>query len=256
MTPLDALCKAPFHDLPDTMRARVLNRLADTELFVALEADPAGDRAKLRLFELPDGMMAVAADQEDRLAAFFAAPVSHAALPGRVLAAMLAPEGVTLMVNPGAPSEMLLEPDTLRWLAEALAAAPAEDRAGPARLSAPAPEMIEMLAEPLATRLADMAQMADSAALVAADWDDGSSGHLLIVTGAPNPQRPLIAKALAELIAFLPPLPAPCDVAFDLPVPEGALILKLDQPQPAPQTASAGPRAPGSDPDKPPILRF
>ena len=36
MTPLDALCALPFHDLPDAARARVLNRLADTEIFVAL----------------------------------------------------------------------------------------------------------------------------------------------------------------------------------------------------------------------------
>ena len=33
MTPLDSLCTAPFHELPDVARARVLNRLADTELF-------------------------------------------------------------------------------------------------------------------------------------------------------------------------------------------------------------------------------
>ena len=40
MTPLDALCALPFHDLPDAARARVLNRLADTEIFVALARDP------------------------------------------------------------------------------------------------------------------------------------------------------------------------------------------------------------------------
>ena len=253
MTPLDALCEAPFHDLPDAARARVLNRLADTELFVALEADPAGDRARLRLFDLPDGRMAIAADAEERLAGFFGAPVAHVALPGRALAAMLAAEGVTLMANPGAPSEMLLAPEVLGWLAEALAAAPVEDRAGPARLSAPSAGMVAALAEPLASRLADMGGLAEAAALVAAEWPDGTAGHLLVMAGTPEPRRPLIAKALAELIAFLPPLPAPCDVAFDLPLPEGALILRIDRPEPEPEPA---PRAPGRDPAKPPILRF
>ena len=118
MTPLDALCALPFHDLPDAARARVLNRLADTEIFVALARDPEGDRVALRMFDLPTGPMAVATDAEDRLAAFFAEPVAHVALPGRALAAMLAPEGVALMVNPGAPSEMLLDPAMLGWLAQ------------------------------------------------------------------------------------------------------------------------------------------
>lgn len=255
MTPLDRLCPAPFHDLPDAARARVLNRLADTELFVALEGDPVGDRAKLRLFDLPAGRLAIAADDEARLAGFFDAPTGHLAMPGRALAAMLAPEGVTLMVNPGAPSEMLLDAATLGWLAEALSQAPAEEKAGPARLSAPSPEMVAALAEPLAARLSDMAGLAEAAGLAAAEWPDGSAGHLLVLDGVAEAQRPLIAKALAELLAFLPPLPAPCDVAFDLPLPDGALILRLDRTVPEPAPAPA-PRAPGSDPDKPPILQF
>ena len=77
----------------------------------------------------------------------------------------------------------------------------------------------------------------------------------MVLVGVAEAQRPLIAKALAELLAFLPPLPAPCDVAFDLPLPDGALILRLDRTVPEPAPAPA-PRAPGSDPDKPPILRF
>ena len=255
MTPLDALCAAPFHDLPDAARARALNRLADTEIFVALARDPEGDRVELRLFDLPTGRMAVAADTEDRLAAFFAEPVAHVALPGRALAAMLAAEGVALMVNPSAPSEMLLDPAMLGWLAQALQSAPAEDQAGPAQLTAPAPEMVAALAEPLAARLTDMAGLVDGAALVAAEWPEGARGHLIVLSGVAEDHRPLIAKALAELIAFLPPLPQPCDVAFDLPTPDSALRLQLDPiaPEPAPKSA---PRAPGSDPDKPPILRF
>ncbi|MDO5641255.1 MAG: hypothetical protein Q4G26_02535 [Paracoccus sp. (in: a-proteobacteria)] len=257
MTPLDQLCPAPFHDLPDAARARVMNRLADTELFVALDADPAGDTARLRLFDLGGTRLAIAADQEDRLAGFFGAPTGHLAMPGRALAARLGAEGVTLMVNPGAPSEMLLEPGMLVWLAEALAQAPAETEAAAARLGAPAPAMVAALAGPLAARLGDMAGLAERAGLVAAEWDGGMRGHLLVLAGVDGADRPRIAKALAELMAFLPPLPDPCDLAFDLPLPPGALIVELDQP--APKTAPApksSPQAPGMNPEKPPILRF
>lgn len=256
MTPLDVLCEVPFHELPDAARARVLNRLADTELFIALEGDPTDDRARLHLFDLQGVKLAIAADGEDRLADFLSRPTAHAAMPGRALAALLAPEGVALMVNPGAASEMLLDPAMLGWLAEALSSAPAEDQAAPARLSAPAPEMVAALAEPLAARLADMAGLAASAALVSADWPGGACGHLLVIEGASEDLRPAIAKALAELLAFLPPLPEACDVAFDLTLPAGALILRLDPVEPPATARQKGRKAPGSDPEKPPILRF
>ncbi|WBU62937.1 SseB family protein [Paracoccus aerodenitrificans] len=252
MTPLDALCEAPFHELSDAARARVLNRLADTEIFVALEAEPVEDRITLRLFDLAEGQMAIASDAEDRLAGFFGAAIAYAAMPGRVLAAMLAEENLTLMVNPGAPSEMLLEPATLRWLAEILSTSLDEEQSGPARLSAPSPAMVAALAEPLASRLADMVGLVESAALVSAEWQDGAEGHLVVIDGAGPDHRSRIAKAVAELIAFLPPLPSACDVAFDLPLPETALILRVEHAAEEP----SAPRAPGSDPDKPPILRF
>ena len=39
-TALDRLCAVPFHEADDAARAAVLRQLADTELFVALSADP------------------------------------------------------------------------------------------------------------------------------------------------------------------------------------------------------------------------
>ncbi|MDO5605501.1 MAG: SseB family protein [Paracoccus sp. (in: a-proteobacteria)] len=257
MTPLDVLCPQPFHELPDAARARVLNRLADTELFVALASDPEAERIVPRLFELPGGRMAIAADTEDRLAGFFGQAVGFAALPGRVLAGLLAPEGIALLVNPAAPSEMMLDPATLGWLAQALCATPEATDAAPARLSAPRPAIVAALAEPLALRLSDMAGLIESAALVRAEWADGTEAHLIVISGADPGRRGVIAKAVAELIAFLPPLPGPCDVAFDLVPPPGAPVLR---PAPASGDAPAAPprapRAPGRDPDKPPILRF
>ena len=49
------------------------------------------------------------------------------------LAATLADEGQGLLVNPGHPSQMMLDAGTLRWLTEALAARPSMASAESAR---------------------------------------------------------------------------------------------------------------------------
>lgn len=252
MTPLDTACARPFHDLDASARARVLQRLADTELFVALAAEPAADQVRLMIFETETGPMALATDEEGRLSGFLGAAVPYAAMPGRALAAMLAAEGTGLMVNPGAPSEMMLEAASLGWLSQALTGRPSEEQAAPARLSAPAPDMVEALAAPLAERLGDMGGLLDSAALLRAQWADGTARHLIVLSGADKAAQPALAKAMAELLAFLPPLPDDCDVSFDLAVPEDALVLRMERPATAPAPQRVGP---GMDPAKPPRLR-
>ncbi|WP_258869794.1 SseB family protein [Paracoccus thiocyanatus] len=129
MTPLDEICQVPFHQADAPARARILSRLADTELFAALLAEPAGDRAELRLFDLAEGRFALACDREERLAGFVGGPVAYVALPGRVLARALAQEGRGLLVNPGDVSQLMLDAQTLGWLVQALEARPALARA-------------------------------------------------------------------------------------------------------------------------------
>lgn len=248
-TELDRLCaRVPFHDADPVQRAAVLRRLADTELHAALVAEPAGDRAELRMFDLPGGAVALASDDDAALAGFLGGPVAHVSLPGRVLARELAEAGRGLLVNPGRPSEMLLDAGALGWLIAALAEAPEAGEAAPRRLTAPRPHAVETVAEPLATRLGDMAGMVAGAALVGVDWQDGRQGHLIVVAGAGNTDRPAIAKALAELIAFLPPVEGGVDVTFeDLPLPQGAVRIEaVAMPKPAPSRR---------DPDAPPRLR-
>uniref|UniRef100_UPI0023586A56 SseB family protein n=1 Tax=Paracoccus sphaerophysae TaxID=690417 RepID=UPI0023586A56 len=134
MTELDRLCATiPFHDADPAQRAAVLRRLADSELHAALAADPVDDRADLRMFDLPGGTVALAADDAAELAGFLGGPVAHVSLPGRVLAAELAQAGQGLLVNPGRPSEMLLDAATLGWLVAALAPAPDSEDTAPQR---------------------------------------------------------------------------------------------------------------------------
>ena len=246
MTALDDLAAIPFHDAPSPQRARMMSRLADTQLFAALTREPSGDEIELRMFPLEGARVALACDAEDRLADFMGGPVAYAALPGRVLADLLRREGAGLLVNPGHPSEMLLDAGLLDWLSGALAHAPEADEAR-LRLTAPAPATVQALLAPLSERLADMRGLIAGAALVGVGGErDGPAAHLLLVAGAPADRQPAIAKALAETLAFLPEQPGGVDISFsDAALPAQALRFDLTVPE-----APAAPKPKG-----PPILR-
>lgn len=237
MTALDDLATTPFHDADAPQRARMLSRLADTELAVALAAEPAGDKVELRMFPLDTGRMALACDAEDRLAGFLGGPTAYAAMPGRVLAGLLQSQGAGLLVNPGQPSEMLLDAAMLDWLTGALSAAP-EPADARLRLAPPAAGTVEALAQPLAERLGDMRGLIAGAALARA-----GGGHVVLIAGADPAHQPAIAKALAETLAFLPPQPGGVDVSFtDAALPAALLRFDLAVPEePAPPPRPKGP---------------
>ena len=257
MSALDDLCPRPFHEADGAARARVLSRLADTELFVALAREPEGESVELALHPLEEGEVALACDSEERLAGFLGGPVVHLALPGRVLAGLLAAEGRGLLVNPGQASQMLLGPELLDWLGRVLGASPAPpEELRARRLSAPDPAVLAVLAAPLAERLGDMAGIVAGGALVGAEWPDGRQGHLLVLRGVAEGHRDAVAKALAELLAFLPDQPGGTDIAFsDASLPRGAVIL---EPASSEQdAAAAGPGGEATDtPIAPPRLRW
>lgn len=243
MTALDDLAATPFHDAKPAQRARMLSRLADTELSVALTGEPEGERIELQTFPLEGGPVALACDGEDRLAGFFGGPVAYAAMPGRVLAGLLRQEGAGLLINPGHPSEMLLDADMLDWLTGVLSATP-EAAEAQLRLTAPAPATVEALAEPLAARLADMRGLIGGAALAGVRGEGEPSSHLLLIAGAGAERQPAIAKALAEALAFLPPQPGGVDISFsDTAPPPSALRFELVMPEPqAPKRPDGPPR--------------
>lgn len=253
MSALDDLCAVPFHEADNAARAAILRRLADTELFLALAFDPREDMAAVMRLPMEGGEVALACDDDGRLADALGRPVAHLALPGREVARRLGAEGLPLLVNPGAPSAMLLDASVLAWLAQALAAAPTEVDDRVRSLLPPDPAVVAALAPALGARLADMGGLTRGGVLVAAQLTDGTCCHLVILSGTPEAARPAIAKALAELISFLPPLPAPVDVSFaeHLPIPAGAVTIRIE-PAPAPEPAA--PAAPAEP--RPPRLRF
>lgn len=250
MSALDDLCRIPFHDAPDALRARIMSQLADTQLFVTLAGEPADDRVQLRMLPAEGFEFALACDSEERLSAFWQGPAAYVALPGRAVAQMLAKAGKALLVNPGQPSEMLLDAQALAWLESALEAAPdVLDPQAPPQLQAPAPEAVEALLAPLTERAAGFAGLARRMALAGAVWQDGRQGHLLLIGGTRPAHREALAKSLAEFLSFLPAVPGGVDLGFaERELPEGAVV--IDVPAPAPP-----PAAPRRDPDAPPRLR-
>ena len=105
------------------------------------------------------------------------------------------------------------------------------------------------MAEPLAERLGDMTGRLAGAALAAVDWPDGRQGHLLVLSGASAADRPALAKAMAELLAFLPPVEGGVDVTFEeIPLPPGAVRFVAEALPPEPEAVEKV--------DKPPRLRW
>jgi hypothetical protein len=257
-TPLDHAHDA-MQAAPEDDRARLgfFGRLADAELFVLLAAGPEEESLDPEIFAVEGNRYVLAFDHEERLAAFAGRPAAYAALPGRVLAAMLAGQGLGLGLNLGAPSETLLPAEALAWLAEALGQdGHAEEVARPEEIRPPV-GLPAALIEALAVKLVLAAGLARAAWLAGVTYEDGRRGHLLAFVGAAPGAEVALARAVSEALVFSGIEAGALDVAFletDDPTAArfGKVGLGFEIPEPA---AARPPRAPGGDPDRPPRLR-
>ncbi|PZQ48563.1 MAG: hypothetical protein DI556_13970 [Rhodovulum sulfidophilum] len=239
-------------------RARFHERVLDAELFLLLAEEPETDAAlSPRIFEIPEGRFVLAFDRDERLGAFLEEPAPYAVLAGRRLVEMIAGHGLGVGLNLGAAvSATLLPAGAVDWMAEMARGAPEEADRTARRVAAPK-SATEALIAALDHKLAAMAAVIGAAHLVEAEYADDDRGLLLMLAGVPEAARAGVAAGIAETVrlgggaaldlTFLAP-DAPGLAAarahgltFDLPVAEVAA------PEP--------PRAPGSDPAKPPILR-
>lgn len=234
---------------------RFYERLADGEMFLLLEREAEGDSLDPKVFDLEDGPVVLVFDREERLAEFSGGIAPYAALPGRVVAKMLKGQGIGLGVNLGvAPSEMLLPPEALDWLAETLEGGPEEVEAVPAEFLAPS--VPEALLAGLDAKLAKAGGLAAAAVLAGVVYRDGRRGHMLAFVGAAEGAEAALARAVSEALAFSGVASGQVDVAF---LQAGAATeamarvgLRFELPLPQ---APAVPAAPGTDPQRPPKLR-
>lgn len=242
----------------DAARLRLFERLADSELFLLLTEEAQDENISPELFDVADGRFVLAFDREDRLAQFAGRPVPYVALSGRVLSAMLAGQGIGLGLNlETAPSSMLIPPEALAWLVETLQHGPEEVHDRLAEFLPPA-GLPDVLLAALDAKLATAGGLAQAAYLVATKSQDGAAGHMLGFVGVVEGAEPALAKAASEALTFSGVEAGAMDVGFFAPGDAAAALLaktglRFDLPQPEPVNPVR--EAPGSDPDKPPVLR-
>lgn len=259
-TPLDrahAAMQAAPQD--DALRLRFFERLADAELFLLLTEEARDENISPEMFEVADGRFVLVFDREDRLAAFTGQVSPYAALSGRVLAQMLAGQGVGLGVNlEVAPSSILIPAEAVGWLTDTLGNAPDEVEARVSEVLPPA-GLPETLVAALDQKLATAVGLAASAYLVGVVFEDGGRGHMLAFVDALEGAQPALAKAASEALTFSGIEAGAMDVGFFAasdPVAAKLAVagLRFDLPQPQERLATR-PEAPGSNPESPPILK-
>lgn len=259
-TPLD-LAHGAMQSAPDddAARLRFFERLADSELFMLLSEEALDENISPEVFELSDHSFVLVFDREERLAEFVGKPAPYAALSGRVIADNLAGQGVGLGVNlEVAPSSILIPPEAVSWLADTLAQAPDEVEETAKEFTAPA-GLPEALITALDAKLATAQGLARFAYLVGVTYETGAKGHLLGFVDALPGAEGALAKAAGEALTFSGIEAGAMDVGFFQASDAAAASLsksglRFDIPQPkAPEPVEI--KAPGSDPDKPPILK-
>lgn len=260
MTPLDdahAAMEAAPDD--DAARLRFYERLADGEMFLLLAEEAVGENMTPQVYDLEEGAFVLIFDQEERLSEFVGEAAPYAALPGRVIAGLLAGQGIGLGVNLGvAPSSMLIPANAVDWLSETLGHGPSELEARPEEFLPPK-GLPDALLTALDGKLARAAGLARGAYLAAVRYDDGRRGHMLAFINAVEGAEGALARAANEALTFSGVEAGEMDVTFlAAHDPVAAVMarvgLRFDLPEPE-QPVRAAPAAPGMNPDKPPKLR-
>ncbi|WP_425041104.1 SseB family protein [Primorskyibacter sp. S187A] len=250
---------AAFAAAPENEAAQVsfYGRLAAAELFVMLSQEPEGDQIVPEIFDLGDARFVLVFDTEERLARFADRIVPYVALSGRALAEMLANQNVGLALNPDvAPSSMMVPAEIVDWLAGALEARPTQAEGRPEDVFPPK-GLPEGLLKALDSRLAAASGLARMAYLVGVQYDSGARGHLLGFVGVVPGAEGALALAVQDALTFSGLDAAALDVAFfDESHSMSAVLARHGLRFDLPQAEQPAPRAaPGSDPDRPPLLK-
>lgn len=257
MTPLDR-AHAAMQAAPDDDAARLgfFERLADAELHLLLTREPDGDTIDPAFFETSQGTYVLIFDRAERLAEFAPGHAPFAALSGRILAGMLAGQGIGLALNPDvAPSSHLVPAQAVDWLADTLKDAPDQIELRPTELHPPG-NLPERLLTALDTKLATATGLARMAYLTRATYDGGAAQHLLAFIDPAFGAEGSLARAVRESLVFSGLEAGALDVAFFTSAdPIAARLARTGLRFDLPKFEPLSPAAPGRDSTRPPKLR-
>ena len=258
-TPLDTahatMMAAPDSDIA---RLRFYERMADAELYLLLEAAPAGDQISPQMLERDGAQYLLAFDRAARLAQYAGDAAAYVALSGRNVAAMLEGQEIGIALNMDvAPSTILLPDTAIAWLRETLTHSAAQIEAKIESVLPPK-GLPESLITSIDEKLATATGMAANAWLVGVQYEGGGRGHLLAFIDAIPRARDALVRAASEALTFSGIEAGAMDVGFfnhtDATVTKLMKVgLRFDLPQM--ETLQKTPRMPGSDPANPPILK-
>jgi len=244
----------------DAARVAFYGRLADAELFVLLSDEPEKPSAiSPEILDLEGDRFALVFDREERLTAFAKTAAPYAALPGRVIAGMLAGQGIGLGLNLGvAPSSILIPGEAMDWLQGALSESPEESH-GRLQTLLPPDQTTRALLPVLRDKLANAGAVKARAWLANARFEDGRQGAVLGFADVPEASQTRLAHAAQEAVVFSD---AKGDLVTFFMAPGAAreaelaaVGVEIPLPKPPQPTISAPPPPPGSDANKPPNLK-
>lgn len=237
--------------------------LADAMLYLMLEEEAVAGDIRPVVVEMEEGAVVLAYDSEDRLGAATETPMPYAELPGRVIAAQLAGQGVALGINLGVgEAEFLVAPEALVWLSQTLAHGPQDVTARPVGFAAPKGLPVALM-QALEGKLSRAGGLAEVGLLAAVTYEGGRQGHMLAFVNAAPGAEAALTRAASEALTFSGVEAGEMDVTFlasDSPaVARMARVARaFELPQAAasvPSAPSAPGSSPGMDPSKPPKLR-
>ncbi len=261
-TPLDQAHALMMADIDDNAaRLAFYSILADSELFILLEHEAGPDSISPEVLDLEGTHYTLVFDREERLADFTGQPAPYAALPGRIIAGMLAGDKMGMGLNLGvAPSSILIPAGAMNWLQEALAETPTQSMGQISKISAPEAGLQPLL-EAVQQKLRMAGGLAQAAYLASAVFQDGRKNALLAVIAAPEAAHAALARAAQEALVFSSLKDQRLDVVFletrsKLATELASIGHAFALPPPEPENLNlSAPTAPGSNPDKPPILK-
>ncbi len=236
-------------------RAGYLGALGDTEILLRLTSEPLGEAIEPELIETTSGTFALGFDTAERFASGTPKPMPYAALPGRIVAELLAAEQIGLALNMGSETEMIVTPAELAWLTEQLGHDPSQTAGRVVEVRAPG-RLPEPLLKALDTQLARAEGLAKAAYLAEVTYEDGRLGHLLGIVDPAEGSEAAFARSIDNALRFSGLDAAELDVAFfrsaDPALERIAKVgMRYDLPEPAAEVRPI----PGGDPTKPPKLR-